>query len=48
MIAGYPPQIPSPRELEEIRKHAEFVQKNRKAISEAQAAAWAYFKSLGR
>jgi hypothetical protein len=43
-IAGYPPQILSPRELEELKKNAEFIRKNRKAISEAHAAARDYFK----
>jgi hypothetical protein len=48
MMAGYPPQMPSPRELEEIKKNLEFFEKNRRTISEAQAAALAYFKSLRR
>jgi hypothetical protein len=48
MIAGYPPQMPSPRELKEIKRNLEFFEKNRKTISEAQAAALAYFKSLRR
>jgi hypothetical protein len=41
---GYPPKILSRRELEELRRNAEFIQKNRKAISEAHSAARDYFK----
>jgi hypothetical protein len=46
-IAGSPPQIPSRRELEELRKNAEFYQKNKKAFGEAHSAR-AYFKSFRR